>query len=176
MLGLILERATGVSVTDYMQRVLWDPLGMEFGGEWSLDSEDSGFEKMEAGLNARAIDFAKLGRLYLEAGDWEGEQVIPAGWVAESTQVDPSRQHAGYYPDPMGQVIFDTLNGYYKYMWYGYARQGGDYDFAAEGDHGQYIYVSPHKNLIIVRNGTRYGQDQTWYGWIEAFYQFASTL
>jgi hypothetical protein len=39
-----------------------------------------------------------------------------------------------------------------------------------------YIYVSPHKNLIIVRNGTRYGADQTWYGWIETFYRFASDL
>ena len=76
----------------------------------------------------------------------------------------------------MGQVIFDTLQGYYKYMWYGYARDGDGYDFAAEGDHGQYIYVSPHKNLIIVRNGTEYGSDQSWYGWIESFYQFASEI
>jgi CubicO group peptidase (beta-lactamase class C family) len=159
-----------------MQAVLWDPLGMEFSGSWSLDSEASGFEKMEAGLNARAIDFAKLGRLYLENGNWDGVQVMPAEWVAESTQVDASRQRDTYYPDEMGQVIFDTLQGYYKYMWYGYARDGGEYDFTAEGDHGQYIYVSLHKNLIIVRNGVEYGSDQSWYGWIETFYQFASGL
>jgi CubicO group peptidase (beta-lactamase class C family) len=176
LLGLILERSTGVSVTEYMQRVLWDPLGMEFSGEWSLDSEASGFEKMEAGLNARAIDFAKLGRLYLKKGDWDGVQVMPAEWVAESTQVDPARQHASYYPDPMGQVLFDTLHGYYKYMWYGFEREGDEDDFTAEGDHGQLIYVSPHKNLIIVRNGSRYGADQSWYGWIETFYQFATDL
>jgi CubicO group peptidase (beta-lactamase class C family) len=59
---MILERATGTSVTDYTQTRLWDPLGMEYDGAWALDREDSGFEKMEAGLNARAIDFAKLGR------------------------------------------------------------------------------------------------------------------
>jgi CubicO group peptidase (beta-lactamase class C family) len=108
---------------------------------------------MEAGVNARAIDFAKFGRLYLEDGNWDGVQVIPAEWIAQSTQVDPSRQRSTYYPDEMGQVIFDTLQGYYKYMWYGYARDGDEYDIAAEGDHGQYIYVSPYKNLIIVRNG-----------------------
>jgi len=176
LLGLILERATGVSVTEYTQEKLWKPLGMEFSGSWSLDSEANGFEKMEAGLNARAIDFAKFGRLYLENGNWDGEQVIPAEWVAESTQVDPSRQRDTYYPDEMGQVIFDTLQGYYKYMWYGYARDGHEYDFAAEGDHGQYIYVSPQKNLIIVRNGIEYGTGQSWYGWIESFYQFASEL
>jgi CubicO group peptidase (beta-lactamase class C family) len=176
LLGLILERATGVSVTEYTQEKLWDGLGMEFSGSWSLDSEASGFEKMEAGLNARAIDFAKLGRLYLQNGSWDGVQVMPAEWVAESTQVDPSRQRDTYYPDEMGQIIFDTLQGYYKYMWYGYARDGDEYDFAAEGDHGQYIYVSPYKNLIIVRNGTEYGSDQSWYDWIESFYQFASDL
>jgi CubicO group peptidase (beta-lactamase class C family) len=131
---------------------------------------------MEAGLNARAIDFAKFGRLYLERGDWDGVQVIPAEWIVESTQVDPTRQHETYYPDEMGQVIYNTLQGYYKYMWYGYTRDGDGYDFAAEGDHGQYIYVSPHKNLIIVRNGLEYGRDQSWYGWVETFFRFASDL
>ncbi len=176
LLGLILERATGVSVTEYTQEKLWDPLGMEFSGSWSLDSEASGFEKMEAGLNARAIDFAKLGRLYLRNGNWDGVQVIPTEWIAESTQVDPLRQHEAYYPDEMGQVIFDRLQGYYKYMWYGYTRDGNGYDFAAEGDHGQFIYVSPRKNLVIVRNGLEYGSDWSWYDWIESFYQFASEL
>jgi CubicO group peptidase (beta-lactamase class C family) len=167
LLGLILERSTGVPV---------NPLGMEFSGSWSLDSEASGFEKMEAGINARAIDFAKLGRLYLKRGNWDGVQVIRAEWVAESTQVDPLRQRDTYYPGEMGQIIYHTLNGYYKYMWYGYTRDGDGYDFAAEGDHGQFIYVSPYKNLIIVRNGTEYGSEQSWYGWLESFYQFGSKL
>jgi CubicO group peptidase (beta-lactamase class C family) len=117
LLGLILERATGDSVTEYTQEKLWESLGMEFDGSWSLDSEASGFEKMEAGLNARAIDFAKLGQLYLEQGNWDGVQVIPSEWVSDSTQVDASRQRAVYYPEEMGQVIHDTLGGYYKYMW-----------------------------------------------------------
>ena len=73
LLGMILERATGMSVTAYTQSRLWDPLGMEFDGAWTLDSEASGFEKMEAGLNARAIDFAKLGRLFLHEGAWDGD-------------------------------------------------------------------------------------------------------
>ncbi|GAH44192.1 unnamed protein product, partial [marine sediment metagenome] len=140
---------------------------------WSLDSEESGFEKMEAGLNARAIDFAKFGRLYLNGGDWNGEQVIPEEWVRTSTQVDRATQKASYYPDNFGQTIFHDLNGYYKYMWYGYLRDEG-FDFAAEGDHGQFIYVAPHKNLIIVRNGLEYGIP--WDEWIKSFYRFASDL
>ncbi|MGD8586443.1 MAG: serine hydrolase [Chloroflexota bacterium] len=174
LLGLILERSTGMSVTDYMQQKLWAPIGAEFDGAWSLDSEGSGFEKMEAGLNARAIDFAKLGRLYLHDGAWNGTQVIPAEWVAEATQVDPALQRAEYYPDDMGQTIFNDLNGYYKYMWYGFFRGRDGYDFAAEGDHGQFIYVSPAKNLIVVRNGLEYGQDWNWANWIKTSYHFAS--
>ncbi len=174
LLGLIVERATGVSVTEFTQEKLWDPLGMEFGGSWSLDSEESGFEKMEAGVNARAIDFAKLGRLYLEDGNWNGEQVISSGWVEESTTVDPPIQTDSYYPDEFGQILFHDLNAFYKYMWYGYLRDGAVNDFAGEGDHGQYIYVSPYKNLIIVRNGDEYGGDWYWRQWIELFYQFAT--
>ena len=79
-----------------------------------------------------------------------------------------------YYPDAFGQNIYNNLGGYYKYMWYGYFRGDSGYDFTGEGDHGQFIYVSPHKNLIIIRNGIEYGQDWNWEPWIKAFYQFAS--
>ena len=174
LLGMIVERATSTSITEYTQQKLWNPLGMEFDGSWSLDSEESDFEKMEAGFNARAIDFAKFGRLYLEGGNWDGEQVIPEEWVVESTQVDPERHSDAYYPDEFGQNIYNNLGGYYKYMWYGYFRGEDGYDFVGEGDHGQFIYISPFKNLIIIRNGMEYGGDWNWVPWIKAFYQFSS--
>lgn len=173
LLGMILERTTGTSVTNYMQQKLWDPLGMEFNGSWSLDSEESDFEKMETGLNARAIDFAKFGRLYLNGGKWDSLQLVPADWVDDSIEVDRSVQWDSYYPDEFGQTIFHDLNGFYKYMWYGYLRDEG-FDFAAEGDHGQFIYVSPQKDLIIIRNGLEYGIP--WWEWIESFFRFASEI
>jgi CubicO group peptidase (beta-lactamase class C family) len=175
LLGLIIERTTGKSVANYMQKKIWDPIGMEFDGSMSVDSEESGFEKMEAGVNARAIDFAKFGRLYLDNGEWDGVQVISPEWIAESTAVDRSVQRADYYPDEFGKLIFDKLNGYYKYMWYGFFRGEEDYDFTAAGDHGQYIYVSPAKNLIIVRNSLAYGEfgDEQW---LRLFYEFASDI
>lgn len=175
LLGLILERTTGMSVSEYLQQVIWDPIGMEFGGSMSIDSEESDFEKMEAGINARAIDFAKFGRLFLKNGEWNGVQVIPVEWVAESTQPDRSVLDAAYYTDDFGQTIFDDLGGYYKYMWYGYLREGSDLDFTAQGDRGQYIYVSPFKNLIIVRNATAYGELSI-HEWMSLIYQFASEL
>ena len=65
LLGMILERVTSDTVSEYLQEKIWKPLGMEFPASWSLDSQQSGMEKMESGLNACAIDFAKFGRLYL---------------------------------------------------------------------------------------------------------------
>jgi CubicO group peptidase (beta-lactamase class C family) len=174
LLGIILERSTGMSVAEFTQTRLWNPIGMEFGGAWALDSENRGFEKMEAGLNARAIDYAKLGRLFLEEGNWDGERVVSAGWVQESVTLDPSNHQSDYYPEGWGQEIYSAGSGYYYFMWYGRLRDGQPSDFAAEGDHGQFIYISPANNVIIVRNGTSYGQSSK--QWIDAFYAVAEGL
>jgi len=171
LLGMILERVTGMSVTEYTQTRLWDRVGMEFDGAWALDSETSGFEKMEAGLNARAIDYAKLGRLFLTGGVWNGEQVVSGDWIRASTSLDPSTHYPDYYPDHWGQIVYADGGGYYKYMWYGAVRDTGEYDFYAVGDHGQYLYVSPAAHMVIVRNGTEFGIPSE--DWTDAFYEFA---
>lgn len=169
LLGLILERSTGTTVANYLQEKIWKPLGMEFSGSWSLD--ENGFEKMESGINARAIDFAKFGRLFLNQGSWDGKQVIPAAWVAESTQADTSLNYDHYYYD---DFIFTDGRGYYKYMWWGMQREGQEYDFSAIGNKGQLIYISPEKNLLILRYGEAYGEYGDAQGWVDLFYDFAS--
>ena len=169
LLGLILERTTGITVTQYLQTRIWDSLGMEFDGSWSIDSKNSDFEKMETGVNARAIDFAKFGALYLNSGLWEGKQVIPKAWVYESTQPLLPENYSDYYNDYVKAM---PGQGYYKYMWWGMVREGGAYDFTAEGDKGQFIYVSPQNNLVIVRNGVKYGISSE--EWLRLFYEFAS--
>ncbi|MDH3399265.1 MAG: beta-lactamase family protein [Acidimicrobiia bacterium] len=174
MLGMILERATGMSVTEYTQTRLWDPLGMEFDGAWALDSVESGFEKMEAGLNARAIDFAKFGQLFLQGGAWEGEQVVPEAWVEESTSLDVSTQNAAYYSHSFGPYVYDDGAGYYKYMWYGKLRAGQPADILAEGDHGQIIFTSPANGVVIVRNGSEYGVELA--TWTDAMFTVAGQL
>jgi CubicO group peptidase (beta-lactamase class C family) len=171
LLGMILERTTGVSVTEYLQTKIWDPLGMEFSGSWSVDSKASDFEKMETGVNARAIDFAKFGQLFLEGGDWNGERVISEAWVADSTQPVMPADYAAYYADS-DYIAAMPGRGYYRYMWWGMERDDGSYDYAAEGDKGQFIYVSPQHNLVIVRNGVDYGIPGP--DWLELFFQLAS--
>jgi CubicO group peptidase (beta-lactamase class C family) len=164
LLGMILERATGMPVTTYLQEKLWAPIGMEFAGSWSLDAEKNGFEKMESGINARAIDFAKFGRLYLKGGNWNGKQVVPAEWVSLTTR-DNGLIHAA----PI----------YYGYMWWGEKCNPNSQDFLALGNLGQFIYMSPAKNLIIVRNGERYGVESKgdeWVVWGDIFCRFARDI
>lgn len=169
LLGMVLERTTGMPVTEYLQTRLWNPLGMEFAGSWSLDSDQSGFEKMETGVNARAIDFAKFGQLYLNDGNWGGEQVIPHAWVRESTAPHVGSEGEGYYPEWFADRPGDA---YYGFLWWGMARDNDRYDFMAEGDKGQFIYISPHKGLVIVRNGINYGFPLN--DWVSLFYRFAT--
>lgn len=171
LLGMILERATGTSVANYLQEKIWKPVGMQYPGSWSLD--ERGFEKMESGINARAIDFAKFGRLFLHNGNWNGAQIVPAEWVAESTQADTAVDYENYYYD---DFIFTNGQGYYKYMWWGIQHDEQDYDFMALGNHGQFIYVSPQRNIIILRFGESYGEFGSAKGWVDMFYNFSNNF
>jgi CubicO group peptidase (beta-lactamase class C family) len=164
LLGIILERATGMPVAKYMEEKLWKPLGMEAPASWSLDSEASSFEKMESGINARATDFAKFGRLYLKNGSsWNGEQVVSEKWVRTSTSANSTS-------DPSIE---------YQYGWWIYTAEkegegggGGGvvgnnpyHHFSARGNLGQFIYIVPEKDLIMVRHGYDSGN----VNWISLF-------
>src|SRR3712207_8167965 len=93
---MILERATDMPVSRYLQEKVWKPLGMEADGSWSLDSKNSGFEKMESGVNARARDFARFGMLFAKEGSWEGRQLISREWVKESTDRKSTRLNSSH--------------------------------------------------------------------------------
>ena len=171
LLGIILERATGKYVADFMGEFLWQRIGTEYSASWSLD--EAGFEKMESGINARAIDFLKFGRLWLNQGNWDGEEVISETWISESTQDQGHPDE--YYQNSFGPEILNAAEGgYYQYMWYGLKREGMVDDFYAAGRYGQLIYFSPESNLIIVRNGETYGPDMGLFDWVDIFYDVAS--
>jgi CubicO group peptidase (beta-lactamase class C family) len=159
LLGMILERTTGMSVTEWTQSRLWEPLGMEFDGAWTLDSESSGFEKMEAGLNARAIDFAKLGQAFLQEGRSGDQQIVSREWARLASGVDPAGRVHAFGPR------------YYALMWWGL--EGEDpADFFALGDHGQFVHVSPSNDVVIVRTGEQFGVSSS--RWINAFTEAAT--
>jgi len=155
--GLILERATGRHMAEYLQERIWKPMGAEFPASWSLDSVSSGFEKMESGINARALDYARFGLLYLHNGTWNGQQILPAGWIAESTRPDPK--------DVRPFEVFaqwKELGGYYGYHWWGMVNEDDTYDYMARGNLGQLVYVAPRKNVVAVRLGSETDSNVIW--------------
>jgi len=107
------------------------------------------FELMPSMLVARAIDYAKFGRLFLNDGNWNGKQVISKEWVSESTIEDKSVPRK-YYPNYMGS---GSNRVFYKYQWWGHANSDSTYNFLASGNFGQSIYVIPHEEIIIVHCG-----------------------
>lgn len=155
LLGLILERALKTkTVTAYLQEKIWTPLGMEYDASWSIDMKKNGLEKTFCCINARARDYAKFGRLYLNKGNWNGKQLIPESWVNESTKVEQSE----------GSVWF------YRYQWWLCSKTEGDY--MAEGILGQFIYVYPKKNVVIVCLGKKDGDPD----WPKVFRNLAKQL
>jgi CubicO group peptidase (beta-lactamase class C family) len=153
LLGLILERSLkGKTLSEYLEEKIWQPLQMEYDATWSIDRKKNGLEKTFCCLNARARDFAKIGRLYLNKGDWNGKRIVSENWVETSTSQDTTQ----------GSVW------YYQYQWWLPTQSG---DFMAEGILGQYVYVNPDKNLIIVRLGKKQGE-ANWWGIFPAMAKF----
>lgn len=166
LLGMILERATGQHVADYLASRIWQPMGAQYDASWSLDSED-GFEKMESGINARAIDFAKFGLLFLNEGrSWLDEQIVPLDWVRVST-ASATLHNDDYYP----QAMADS-GGSYAWMWWGMQVEPYEHAYFAAGNHGQFIFVCPADDLIIARFGEQYGTEHG--AWISLFYEFCN--
>ncbi len=157
LLGMILERTTGHSPSEYLQEKIWQPLGMEYPASWSVDNEKDGMELMESGINARAIDFAKFGRLFLNNGNWNGTQIIPSDWVIESTSPDPKDDRVWH-----SYAEWKEANGYYKYQWWGRTNPDGSYHYTALGHLGQFVFVAPQENMIIVRFGVDEGGVDDW--------------
>lgn len=151
LLGLILERATGKHLTEYLDEKIWQPLGMEYDASWSIDKKDNGLEKAFCCINAKARDFAKFGRLYLNHGSWNGNQIVPEEWVKKSLTVNTE----------------PGMDWYYNRQWWLASKEDGDY--SAVGHLGQYIYVYPKKNLIIVRLGVSRAKEE----WITILRQVA---
>jgi len=152
LVGMILERATGMPPAKYFERTIWNKLGMEFSGSWSADSELSMMTKMESGINLRAIDFAKFGRLVLNKGKWNDEQIIPSDWITKCTLIDPYHN-----VNEFGSEI------YYENFWWLYSRDKlTPYIISGWGHLGQYLYIFPEKNVIIVRMGKDLGAIESW--------------
>ncbi len=142
LLGFVLKQATGKSIAEYASEKLWSKIGVESDAYWSLDKE-GGDEKAFCCLYATARDFGKIGRLILQRGRWETEQVIPEWYMTEMVTL------------PEGMLTDDGVanHQYGLHIWIYEGHTSPVY--YCRGIKGQYIIAIPEENLVIVRLGSR---------------------
>lgn len=163
LLGLILRQQTGVTPSEFLEQRIWGPIGAERSAGWTTDEQ--GVERMESGFHARVRDQAKFGLLYLNLGRVNGRQVIPEDWVRSTTDTRTKIELEEY----------DGRQWGYRAGWWIVPRPEGRSDYSAIGRTGQFIYVSPQFNTVVVRNGPGRG-DWGDRDWTELFYFLAERL
>ncbi len=134
MLAMVIEKATGKKLYNYLEESFWKPLGSENATLWQLDSEGHDLVKAYCCIASNAKDFARFGKLYKDHGKWNGKQILDSAFVAKSiTPRFPESPEYGY-----GFWMNDYL---------------GKTFFMMRGHLGQYVIVQPEDNIIIVRLG-----------------------
>ena len=139
LLAAMLKNRTGMHADAYAERYLFKPLGIER-KFWIKNQE--GHPHTGGGLFLTARDAAKFGLLYLKNGRWGDVQVVPEAWVRESLKAHVDLTVKGQPPSGYG------------YLWWILApdpRGNGRQDvYAARGAHGQYIFVVPEHDMVVV--------------------------
>lgn len=169
LLGLALQRAVGMPMSAYAASRLWQPMGAEFDASWSVDSAAHGLPKAFCCLNARARDYARFGQLFLDGGRVNGRAVVPPDWVRLSTEAQLGLPGE----NDLARRNLETSGGrplaFYAWQWRRTVLPGNPVqpgpDFYAQGLLGQYIYVAPATQTVIVRLGTGRG-DMNWPAWM----------
>ena len=132
LMGLIIERSTGTSLSAYLSEKLWQPINATDQAEWMIDKQ-GGVEKAYCCINSNALDFARFGQLYLDKGNWNGVQLIDSSFVEASLSAD--------------------IEAHYGYSWWLYETQYKYPVYTMRGVNGQYVIVVPALELVAVRLG-----------------------
>jgi len=144
LISLAIERASSDKFETRVQNFL-EHIGSEYPARWSTDYQ--GFALAESGFAAAPIDLAKIGQAMLDDTSKLRVSFFSNDWFIRSS----------VRLNPQASDQFDGRNWGYRNGWWLIARQDGPADFAAVGHLGQYIYVSPKYNTVIVRTGIHRG-------------------
>ena len=134
LLGMVILKATGKSLTDYLYDSFWNPMGAEHESFWQLDSNEKGIEKAYCCIASNARDFARMAKLYKNHGKWNGKVLLDSIFIAKSLK--PRFEKS---PE-------------YGYSWW-LKNYKGEEVFMNRGHLGQYVITFPKENLIFVRLG-----------------------
>ena len=141
LLAFIVEKATGENISSYVSRKFWTPMNAEEDALWSLDKKD-GIEKAYCCFNSNARDFARFGQLILNEGDWNGRQLISSSYLKEATTPDTSLLFKEY----------NETNHCYGFQFWHLTYNGMEIPYM-RGILGQYIFIIPDLNAVVVRLG-----------------------
>ena len=155
MLGHVLEVATGQSFAEYLQEKLWEPLEMKNSALMNV-TKKAGDAQAFGGLASTAIDIAKFGRLYLNKGNWNGQQLVSEDWISHANIRDTTEGSWWGYNYGFWMNTNRELEGYYKED-----RSGPppneevmqQTEFFAAGYKAQMLYMNPDHNTMIIRMG-----------------------
>ena len=131
LVGILIQKATGKSLAEYLSEKVWKPLGMQQCGYWITD-ECSGMNIGGSGLSASLRDFARLGTLMLNDGKIGNESIFADEYLKNATSL-------------LYQI--NDQGGGYGYLWW----HNPDGSYAARGIFGQLLYIHPAENLIIAQ-------------------------
>lgn len=138
VLGWVLERATGKPVEDYMAERWWQKAGMQSYGFWIADGKP-GVGKVVNGMGFNAVlrDYGRIGLMMLRNGVANRQQLLPRAWIREST-----------IPDESNEPIAPGARLGYQYQWWTLTNSDA---YIAIGLQGQFIYVDPTTNTVVVK-------------------------
>ncbi|WP_341368669.1 serine hydrolase [Yoonia sp. BS5-3] len=135
VIGMVIRGATGRTIHDLMREKILQPMGFEADPYFLTDGYGTAF--VLGGLNTTTRDNARFGQMFANGGAWNGQQVVPADWVAAST-----RASANTAPGAIG----------YGYQWW--MPDGSEPgQFLGRGIYGQYLYVDQVNDVVIATHG-----------------------
>lgn len=138
LLGMVIEKATGKKLANYLTESFWQPMGFEQDALWQVDDADNQLAKAYCCIASNARDFARFGKLYKDHGQWKGRQLLDSTFVARSIRPrfenDPEYGYGFWLSDHLGKN-----------------------SFVMRGILGQYVITVPEDNVIIVRLGHAIG-------------------
>ena len=146
MLGMLVAEVSNMSVKEYLHEKIWSKIGMQDDAFYLTDKQE--IEMSLGGLNVTLRDMAKFGQLYLNKGKWNGNQIVPSEWVANSTI--PLDKHV--QPNAGDEFSSDAWG--YGYQWWVPGPEVSDY--TAHGIYNQFIYINPKSKVVIAKTSSNY--------------------
>jgi CubicO group peptidase (beta-lactamase class C family) len=145
ILSMVLATATGMPISEYFEKKIWQMIDAEYNALWNLNDKN-GYERAFCCLYATTRDYARLGKLCLHKGQWNGMQIVDSNYINQAiTPIklkdrNDTTQIVDYYGFQFWLLTLNGLNTFYM-----------------RGTLGQFVIMIPEKNIVIVRLGKKQG-------------------